>query len=132
MSSNEIMLALSNEVERSERYEVPPGFTKAGQVERRHERKHVLAIRDVERCAREFVAASARDAVADIAWLQARAQVKTQAKFLLEQADKESRIIAGDDPLLKGKFDIIDDEFFMTTRSRVNRAQPEFEVGLFE
>ena len=125
MSGNEIMLALSNEVERSDRSQAPPVLTHAGQADRRHENEHVLAIRDFERDARERVAIAAVDAAGDIAWVQARARVNSEAKFAIDRAHKESQIIAQGDPIKQMKFDILDDEFFAQARLRANKPMPQ-------
>lgn len=125
MSSNEIMLALSNEVETNTRYKAPPWTTQAGQVDRRHENQHALAVRDAERRARELVAAAAVETVGDIAWIQGRARVNSEAKFAVDRAQKESEIIAQSDPIKQAKFAILDDEFFAQTRTRANKVQPE-------
>lgn len=118
---NEIMLALSNEVERSDRYQAPPPASRAGQLDRRHERHHVVAIRDMEREARERVARSAVEAAADIAWIQGRARVNTEAKFAIDRAQKESEVLAQGDPIKQMKFAILDDEFFSQTRVLANK-----------
>lgn len=123
--SNELMLALSGEVEHNERYrEAPSPLTKAGQLDRRHEAEHVVAIRDEERRARELVTAAATEAVGDIAWIEARARVNTEAKYALSRASKESVVIADGNPELQAEFSILDAEFFQQTRSRANRTQP--------
>jgi hypothetical protein len=123
--SNELMLALSGEVERNERYrESPSVFTHAGQMDRRHEGEHVVAIRDEERRARELGVTAATEAVGDIAWIEARARVNTEAKFALSRASKESIVIADKHPELQAEFSILDAEFFQQTRSRANRTQP--------
>ncbi len=128
--SSELMLALSGEVEHNERYrEAPPVFTKAGQVDRRHEAEHVVAIRDEERKARELVAGAATEAVGDIAWIQARGRVNTEAKFALSRAQKESMVIADGNPELQVEFSILDAECFQQTRSTTNR--PKSTNGLF-
>jgi hypothetical protein len=128
-----MMPALSREVERNGRYSRPPSlFSQAGQVDRQHEGQHTLAIRDAERRARDLVANSAVEAVADIAWVQARAKVISETKFTIERASKESAIIAGEDPILKAKFEVLDDEYFMQVRCRVNKPKPQLDVGLFD
>jgi hypothetical protein len=124
MSSNEIVLALSNEVERNERYLAPSNVTQAGQVDRRHEREHVLAIRDAERGLRERLAMAAAEAAADVAWIQGRAQVNIEAKFAIDRAEKLSAVVAGDNPVSQAKFAILDDEFFAQTRNIANRSLP--------
>lgn len=123
--ANELVLALSGEVERNERYrEAPPVLTRAGQMDRRHEAEHVVAIRDFERRARELVAGAAVEASGDIAWIEARARVNTEAKYTLHRASKESVVISDGNPELQAEFSILDAEFFQQTRSRTNRPQP--------
>lgn len=131
MSSNELMLALSTEVERNERYETPPAVSRQGQLERKHERRHVVAIRDYERDARERVALAAVEAAGDIAWIQGRARVNTEAKYAIDRAQRESELLAQGDPTKQAKFAILDDEFFADTRVRANKAQPRMNGGLF-
>jgi hypothetical protein len=122
--SNELMPALSGEVERNDRYNTPPSlFTPAGQLDRRHEAQHVVAIRDSERQAREQVAAAAVEAVADIAWIEARAKVNTEAKYTLERARRESQVLAGDDAELRSKFVLMDDDNFQEVRRVANRPR---------
>lgn len=125
------MLALSNEVERNERYLPPSRLSHAGQVERRHEQDHVLAIRDYERAAREHVAESAMEAASDMAWMQGRARVNSEAKFAIDRAQKESEIIAQGDPMKQAKFGILDDEFFADVRKRANKVKPQLGTSLF-
>lgn len=128
--SNELMLALSGEVEHNERYRALPSlFTLAGQRERRHEADHIVAIRDEERRARQQVAQAAVEAIGDIAWIQSRARVNTEAKYTLNRASKESQLLAEDNPELQAEFGILDAEFFQQTRARSNRPQPI--TGLF-
>ncbi len=124
MSSNELMLALSNEVERNDRYGAPPALTRAGQIDRRHEGQHALAIRDFEREARERVAMAAVEATGDIAWIQGRARVISDAKFAIDRAAKESELIAQGDPVKQAKFGLLDDEFFAEVRGRANKPSP--------
>jgi hypothetical protein len=131
MSGNEIMVALSNEVERNERYETPPAASRQGQIERKHERKHVVTIRDYEREARERVALAAVEAAGDIAWIQGRARVNTEAKYAIDRSQRESELLAQGDPVKQAKFAILDDEFFAETRVRANKAQPRRSGGLF-
>lgn len=128
---NELMLALSGEVDRNSRYSSPPpALTQAGQLDRRHEAKHVVAIRNEERKAREKMAAAAGEAIADIAWIEARGKVNTEAKYALHRARRESMIIADGDSELQAKFALLDDDYYAETRSVTNRARPT-TGGLF-
>jgi hypothetical protein len=131
MSNNELMLALSGEVERNERYQAPPVLTRVGQLDRRHESEHALAIRDFERYAREGVAIAAVEAIRDVAWIQARGRVISETKFAIDRAQKESDIIAQGDPVKQAKFAILDDEFFNHARLRANKPTPNNGRGLF-
>jgi hypothetical protein len=131
LSSNEIMSALSNEVDRNDRYVPPSLLTHVGQLERKHENEHVLAIRDYERIAREHVAAAAVEAAGDIAWIQGRVRVNSEAKFAIDRAQKESDIIAQGDEVKQAKFAILDDEFFFEVRKRANKPRPQLGKGLF-
>jgi hypothetical protein len=118
-------------VERNERYEAPSTLTSEGQRERKHERKHVVAIRDFERDARERVAMAAVEAAGDIAWIQGRARVNTEAKYGIDRAQRESELLAQGDPVKQAKYAILDDEFFADTRMRANKAKPQISGGLF-
>ena len=123
--ANELMLALSTEVDRNDRYSTPPALlTSAGQRDRRHEADHVVAVRDEERKARERVVLAASEAVGDIAWLEARAKVNTEAKYALHRAHRESMVIADGDPELQAKFGMLDDDYFADTRGVSNRSRP--------
>ena|SRR5579875_3823344 len=129
--ANDLMLALSSEVEQSARYHTaPPVLTAAGQRDRRHEADHVVAVRDEERKAREKVAAAASEAVGDIGWLAARAKVNTESKYLLHRAHKESQLLAEGDPEMQAKFGLLDDDYFGDARGIANRGRPSCG-GLF-
>jgi hypothetical protein len=130
--ANEMMPALSGEIERNSRYNHPPSlFTPAGQLDRRHEGHHVVAIRDADRKAREMVAGAAVEAAGDVAWIETRATVNTEAKYALHRAHRESQIISDGDPVLEAKFGLMDDDNFHEVRAIVNRARPT-RGGLFD
>jgi hypothetical protein len=130
-NGNEIMLALSNEVEQNDRYQSLSPMSAAGFADRKHERNHVVVIRQLEREARESVAGDAVEAIEDIAWIQARARVNTEAKFAIERAQKESEILAQGDAEKRMKFAILDDEFFAQTRILTNRPRGAVRGKLF-
>jgi len=119
--SNELALALSNEVECNDRYKAPPATTRAGARDRRHERNHALAIRDIERNGREEVAGSALFAVRTIARMEALARVNTEAKYIIERGAKETQIIGADNPVVQTKCEILDDDNFNAIRPMVNQ-----------
>jgi hypothetical protein len=129
--ANEMIPALSGEVERNTRYNRPPSlFTQAGVMDRQHEALHVLRLRDFDRKLRELVAGAAVEAGGDIAWMDARDKVNTEAKYGLHRAQRESQIIADSDPVLQAKFAMLDDDNFQEKRAMVNRPRPNSD-GLF-
>jgi hypothetical protein len=132
MSSNEIMLALSNEVEQSDRYQEPSLFSSAGVQDRRHEQSHVLAVRDYERSAREEIAGTAAEVAADMAWIQGRARVVSEAKYAIDRAQKETEVIGQGDPEKLAKFGILDDELFGGLRLTAKKPRHRFGNRLFE
>ena len=121
MSSNELVRALSNELEDG-RYQRPSVLTTAGRLDRQNEDRHVLALRDCERILRERIAHVAAKAAGDIAEIQARGQVRTEAKYALHRARRESQIIGEDDPELQVKYAILDDDQFAEARCLANGA----------
>lgn len=129
--SNEIMLALSNEVDSNRRYNSPPALTRAGQTDRRHEHDHALTIREYERQARERIAATAVETVGDIAWIQGRARVVSEAKFVIDRAQKETEILAQGNPIKQVKCAILDDELFSQIRTCANKSMPHVRNRLF-
>lgn len=129
--ANEIMLALSGEVERNERYQAPAPLSRAGRRDRRHEEEHALAIRDAERAAREAMAAAAVETVEDVVWIQGRARAISELKFAIDRAQKESEVLAQGDPIKQAKYGIIDDDFFAAMRPVVNRPHPGGPPRLF-
>jgi hypothetical protein len=64
----------------------------------------------------ELAASEAADLYVKLARLEARSRFLTEAKFGIERANKESQILAGDDPVLKAKFAILDDDLFAAVR----------------
>lgn len=129
--ANEMLPALSGEVERTGRYHKAPSlFSQAGQLDRKHEGQHVVAIRDADRRARELVAGAAVESVGDIAWMEGRAKVNAEAKYALHRAQRESQIIADGDPVLEAKFALLDDDNFQEIRGTVNRPRPT-SPGIF-
>jgi hypothetical protein len=129
--ANEMMPALSGEVDRNERYNKAPNlFSQAGQVDRQHEGQHVVTIRDADRRARELVASAAVEAIGDVAWIEGRAKVNSEAKYAVHRAQRESQIIADGDPVLQAKFGLLDDDNFQEVRSAANRPRPT-SPGIF-
>jgi hypothetical protein len=104
-----------------DRYRQPGFFTPAGQRDRQHEGRHVVRMRDLQRDAIEGVAAQAWQEIELNAWIESRSRAMTDAKFEMMRTQRESEILAGEDPVLKAKFAILDDEFFRDLRSKFNR-----------
>lgn len=99
-----------------ERYQQPGFLSEAGQMDRRREGRHVVRVRDLQREAVEGAAEQARTAFVKIAEAEARRRVLTELKFNVHRAQKESQLLAGEDPELQAKFAVLDDDFFQAER----------------
>ena len=97
-------------------YNSPHWLTEAGQIDRRKEHEHVVAVRqavrDVEMVRLQVAQALARD----FAELDAHARRLTEQKFHLHRAHKESEILGADDAELRAKFAVLDDDQFARFR----------------
>jgi hypothetical protein len=95
----------------------PPVMTRFdARLDRERESRHILAIRNLQRQAVEGAAIEARNAFIYAAAIEGRRRVKTEAKFELHRARKESQILAGDDLELAAKFAVLDDDLFADVR----------------
>jgi hypothetical protein len=103
-----------------ERYQQPNTLTQAGQRDRRHEGKHVVRMRDVQREAVEFAAEQAKQEFEMDAWLECKGRALSEAKYRVLRNHKESQFLAAEDPLLQAQFDILDDEFYRDVRLGFN------------
>lgn len=96
----------------------PSIFTPAGLTDRRAEAEHALAIRaEVRRVELARVRIAADHAI-HVAELEAADMRDTEAKLLLDRQQRLSRALAGDDPELRAKFAVLDDDRFQQLRSR--------------
>jgi hypothetical protein len=85
-------------------------------VDQQRESWHILAMRNMQRQAVEGAGLKARDAYIAAAKIEAGRRRLTEAKFQLQRAQMESQIMAGDDPVLKAKFAVLDDDYFQAVR----------------
>jgi hypothetical protein len=118
------------EVKLPERYKQPGFFTDAGQLDRREEGAHVVSMRGKQRRLIEAVADQQMLAiVAEAAeqrkedefnsWLFHRLQALDDAKSALRAAEISSNRKAGDNPVLRSEFAVLDAEFFQETDERL-------------
>lgn len=99
-------------------YPTPAWWTEAGVQDRRNGGQHAVAMRQIRRDTELAQADAARRLIEDVAEMQADARYVTEAKFVLDRADKETKILAGDNPELQAKFRLLDDELYQRTRIR--------------
>jgi hypothetical protein len=85
-------------------------------IDRRNESRHILELRELQREAIEGAAAIARDAYIDIAAIDARRRINSEAKYELHLAKKESQILADEDLELAAKYARLDDDLYADVR----------------
>ncbi len=102
-----------------ERYRQPSGFTDAGRLDRKHEGKHVVHMRDMQRDAIELVAGQARQEFVMNAYLECRGRALTDSKYRVLRNHKETQLLAADDPVLQAQMAVLDDEFFRDLRLKM-------------
>jgi hypothetical protein len=73
-------------------------------------------MRQYRRDAEAAIAEQGKQLVDRVARMEAHARATTEVKFKLQRARKESLILADEDPELKAKFGILDDELFQLLR----------------
>ena len=98
-----------------------PRWSGGGAVERRARSRHELAIRQEIRGGELDQVRLARQLAQDLAQLDAAERYVTEVKFKLEEAERRSRLIAGDDPVLNQQFAVLDATLFQAARAVVNR-----------
>lgn len=98
-------------------YAAPPRWSGAGALDRRNETRHVLAIREEIRQGELTQVEEARKLAESIARLDAAARYNLEAKLTLEEADRRSKLIAGDNPVLQQQFAVLDDTLFHMMRA---------------
>ena len=119
-----LMLPLSQEARRPDRYDSLPTFSREAAIDRRHENQHILAMHDLERRGREAAAEQAIAVIEEVAAMEAIARTSTEAKYRIQRAHLESQVIAGDDPVLRASFAVLDDQMVQTIRLRSLRWMP--------
>lgn len=97
-------------------YNSPHWLTPAGQQDRKLESEHVVAVRQVMREVERNRLETAKNLAADLDQIESDARRTTEQKFALQRAQKESQILGGDDPELRAKFGVLDDDLFTRYR----------------
>ncbi len=100
-----------------------PWWTAAGARDRRAEDAHTLAVRQEARNAELAQIQSVRQLVESTARMDLLARINCEAKFHVEEAERRSRLLAQDDPVLQAKFGMLDDGFLQSLRSELLRRQ---------
>ena len=95
----------------------PAWWTAAGARDRRAEERHTLAVRQEVRAGELAQIRAARQLAESIARLDAAARYNLEAKLTLEEADRRSKLIAADNPVLQQQFAVLDDTLFHLMRS---------------
>lgn len=103
---------------RPDRYTAPPRLTHAGQFDRRNEDQHVVAVRELVREVERARLEVARRLACELNEMEAETRSLTEQKFHLHRAQKESQVLASDDPELRAKFAVLDDDLFGSFRRR--------------
>jgi hypothetical protein len=107
-----------------DRYAPPPTRSRWSVADRRRELRHVLQVRTIERRTQEGIATEASQTLIDLAHQERLSRELDEAKFKIERAHRLSVAVAGDDPELRAKFDILDGEFFQHLRVDLHRPRP--------
>lgn len=97
-------------------YVSPHWLTPAGQLDRRNEAEHVVAVRQAVRDVELARIEVAKRLTADLDVMDADARRVTEQKFHLHRAQKESQILGGEDLELRAKFGVLDDDLFARYR----------------
>lgn len=97
-------------------YASPHWLTQAGQLDRRSEEQHVVAVRQAMRDVELARIEVAKELAHDLDRMEADGRKVTEQKYLLHRAKKESEVLGGDDPELRAKFAVLDDDLFARYR----------------
>lgn len=101
----------------------PPRWSNAGARDRRADEAHTLAMRQEVRTAELAQVREARRLAASLASLEKLRRLGNEAKFMLEEADRRSQLMAGENPVLKSQFAVLDDALFHAIRSQLLREE---------
>jgi hypothetical protein len=88
----------------------------ASQLDRRKQNQHVVRMQDLRRSTELAVAEEGAKLVQQLARFERYGRANTEAKFKLERAKKESLILQGEDPELRAKFALLDDDLLQRLR----------------
>lgn len=101
------------------RFPQPHWLTVAGQQDRRADGEHSLAMREVGRRMELQAARTYERLAAEMVQLDADSRALSETKWRISRAQKESEVLAGENPELQAKFGILDDEFFKRRRTHL-------------
>ncbi|MCU1387854.1 MAG: hypothetical protein JWL72_1192 [Ilumatobacteraceae bacterium] len=110
-----------------QRYQQPGFFAECGQLDRRLEGAHVARMRELQRQAIEDAAYHARREFNYSAWLHGRARAGADTKYQIFRNQKESEGLAGDDPIMRAQFGVIDDDIANDARLYLRQWKPSQE-----
>lgn len=99
-------------------YSAPHWLTPEGSIDRRNEARHAVAVRQATRDVEIARVEVAKKLASTLDVLEAEARTLTEQKYHLHRAQKESQILGGDDPELRAKFAVLDDDLFGKWRQR--------------
>lgn len=99
----------------------PNWLTRAGQADVRAEQQHALAVRSTVRAVELARVRIAGQHAVDLAEMQAASARLTERKLLLDQQHRMSKALGGDDPELRAKFAVMDDDNFHAQRAEEMR-----------
>lgn len=97
-------------------YASPHWLTQAGQLDRRNEDAHVVAVRQAVRDVELARVEVAKKLAVELAVMDADGRRVTEQKYQLHRARKESEVLGGDDLELRAKFAVLDDDLFARYR----------------
>ncbi len=98
-----------------------PWLSQPGQVDRRNEASHAVTMREMHREYERERFEIARRLALDLDEIDADSRLRTEMKFRLHRAKKESDIL-GEDAELRAKFGVLDDDQFVKFRAKAQGA----------
>lgn len=101
-------------------YPSPPWGTREGNIDRRNEARHAVAVRQATRDVELARIEVAKRLAFSLDVMEADARTLTEQKYHLHRAQKESQVLGGDDPELRAKFAVLDDDLFARYRQLGN------------
>ena len=101
----------------ADRFPQPSPLTRAGQVDRLHEGRHLVAMRDVARRMELQAAETFAKLQSEMQTMEADDMLLTEVKLRLQRQKKLSQILGEDDPELRAAYSVLDDDSFHRRRA---------------